>query len=155
MKRVLLIVACLSLPLAMTGCDVLSYIWQRIVGRSYAQVDLSSLETVAGSMSSSHIGQGSLPINTVVGYRTRNGNLGKLSVISTAGSDLRFQFTTYNVTDGSVLASSTGSGLSVASNSSCDLETGMQVQGPPGGDFLWRSDEVLVPQGAAAFYVFP
>jgi hypothetical protein len=155
MKRVLLIVACVSLPLALTGCDVLNYIWQHIIGRSYAQVDLSSLENVAGNMTGSRIGQVSLPINTVVGYRTRNGNLGKLSVISTPGADLRFQFTTYNVTDGSVLAASPGGGLSVGSNSSCDLETGMQLPGPAAGDFLWRSDEVLVPQGAAAFYVFP
>jgi hypothetical protein len=153
LKRVLLIVACVSLPLALTGCDFFSYIWQHIIGHSYSQVDLKELEAVSGNMSSSPIYEGSLPINTVVGYRTRNGNLGKLAITSSPGSDLRFQLTTYDAVSGSVIASSAG--LSISSNSYCDLESGTEVGSTSPSDFLWRSDGTLVPQSGALFYVFP
>jgi hypothetical protein len=136
----------------MTGCDALNYIWQHIQGHSYPQVDLSALENVAGSASSATIDRGNLPINTVVGYKTRSGFFGKLAISSTPGATLKIQFTTYK-TDGTVLASSPA--LSVGPNAYCDLEAGAVVSGASVSDFLWRSDEVLVPQGPAAFYLFP
>jgi len=152
MKRVLVVIACVSLPLALTGCDVLNYIWQHIVGHSYSQVDLTSLESNSANMTNSNSGQSSIPANSVVGYKTRHGFYGKLGVLSVSASSLSIQFTTYN-SDGSTLASAAS--LQLSSSGYCDLETGNQGNlGPSASDFQWFN-ATLEPQGAAVFYVFP
>jgi hypothetical protein len=153
MKRVLLIAACVSLPLALTGCDVLNYIWQHIVGHSYSQVDLASLENNAGNMSVTTIGQSSMPANSVVGYKSRHGDYGKLGVISISSSTLTFQFTTYNSQDGSVMISSAS--VTVHSPDCFDLESG--TEGPAEGatgDFQWFRG-TLQPVNGALLSVFP
>jgi hypothetical protein len=153
MKRVFLLVACLSLPLALTGCDVLNYIWQHIIGHSFSQVDLATLENEAGNMSGSSISQGSILVNSVVGYKTRNGFYGKLAILAApSSSSLTFRFTTYN-TDSTVKAASTGT--TINGNDYCDLETGDTGPSLSPSDVQLKSGAALYPQGAASFYVFP
>jgi hypothetical protein len=153
MKRVLVVIACVSLPLALTGCEFFSYIWQHIVGHSYSQVDLPTLENNSSNMSSASIAQGSMPVNSVLGYKTRNGFYGKLRVVSISSSNLTFEFQTYNP-DNTIKAQS-GSNVTMNGNDYCDLESGTEGGGLSPNDFQWRSSAILYPTSPAVFYVFP
>jgi hypothetical protein len=161
MKRALLIIACVSLSVTLTGCDVLNYIWQHIVGHSYTQVDMSALETAYDSASYTKysaafpIDKNALTTNTVVGYFVRNSYYGKLAMLANADSTkVTFQFTTYD-TDGSVLASSTS--VTIGAGSGCDLtvNTGNEVTTSDVNDFEWRSDGKLVPTDPSVLWIFP
>jgi hypothetical protein len=152
MKRILVVTVCVALPLALTGCDVLNYIWQHIVGHSYSQVDLATLESNSSNMSVANIGQSSMPVNSVLGYKTRDGFYGKMKVSTVSSSSLTFQFYTYDANGGQLAQSAS---VSVTSSNYCDLETGNDGPlGPAASDFQWQSG-TLYPQGVAVFYVFP
>jgi len=161
MKRALLFSAAMLLTLALTGCDVLNYIWQHVVGHSYTQVDMSALESSYGSASYSKytaaypINASALTTNIVVGYLIRSSFYGKLAILANAStSKVTFQFTTYN-TDGSVLASS--SSVTITAGSACDLtvSSGNEVSVGVDNDFEWGTDGKLYPTDPAIFWVFP
>jgi len=157
MKRIIMLSACIALAMSLAGCDAMNYLWLRIIGRGYSQVDMTSLENAQDRSSTMTLSGGSLTANTVLGYKTRHGNLGKLGILSPpTGSSVTFQFTTYSILDGSILKSSRS--VTLAVNTRYDLEEGMAVGSFSEGDFLWQSDGTLVPQGApnkAEFYTLP
>lgn len=149
--------ACIAMAVSVTGCDAMNYLWLRIIGRGYSQVDMTSLESAQDRATTTAFSGSSLAVNTVLGYKTRNGNLGKLGILSPpTGTSLSFQFTTYSILDGSILRSSRG--VTLAGNTRYDLEEGMPVDDFSASDFLWQSDGTLIPQGApikAEFYTLP
>jgi hypothetical protein len=157
MRRIIMLGACIALAVSVTGCDAMNYLWLRIIGRGYSQVDMASLENAQDRASTMTLSGSSLAANTVLGYKTRHGNLGKLGILSPpTGAGLSFQFTTYSILDGSILKSSRG--VTLAVNTRYDLEEGMAVEDSSGSDFLWQTDGTLVPQGApikAEFYTLP
>jgi|GEM_PF-3884435 len=154
MRRTIMLGACIALAVSMTGCDAMNYLWLRIIGRGYSQVDMTSLENAQDRASTMALSGSSLTANTVLGYKTRNGNLGKLGILSPpTGASLSFQFTTYSILDGSILKSSRG--VTLNGNTRFDLEEGTPAVDFSASDFLWQSDGTLVPQGApikAQFY---
>ena len=149
--------ACIAVAICVTGCDAMNYLWLRIIGRGYSQVDMASLEHAQDRASTSALSGSSLTANAVLGYRTRHGNLGKLGILSPpTGSSMSFQFTTYSILDGSILKSSRG--VTLNGNTRYDLEEGVTGVSFSASDFLWQSDGTLVPQGApikAEFYTLP
>jgi hypothetical protein len=157
MKRILTLGACIVLATCVAGCDAMNYLWLRIIGHDYSQVDMASLENAQDRASALALSGSSLTANTVLGYRTRHGNLGKLGILSSpTGSGISFQFTTYSILDGSILKSSRA--VTLAVNTRYDLEDGMPVDSFSASDFLLQSDGTLVPQGApikAEFYTLP
>jgi len=157
MRRIIMLGICVALAMSVTGCDAMNYLWLRIIGRGYSQVDMTSLENAQDHASTMPLSGSSLTVNTVLGYKTRNGNLGKLGILSpTTGATLSFQFTTYSILDGSILQSSRS--VALTGNTRYDLEEGTAVDDFSAGDFLWQSDGTLVPQGApikAEFYTLP
>ena len=157
MRQIIMLGACVALAVCVTGCDAMNYLWLRIIGRGYSQVDMTSLESAQDRASTMAFSGSSLAANTVLGYKTRNGNLGKLGILSPpTGASLSFQFTTYSILDGSILKSSRS--VTVTSNTRYDLEEGTAVDEFSASDFLWQSDGTLVPQGApikAEFYTLP
>ncbi len=146
--------ACIALAMCVTGCDAMNYLWLRIIGRGYSQVDMTTLENAQDRASTIALPGSSLTANMVLGFKTRHGNLGKLGILSPpTGSSISFQFTTYSILDGSVLKTSRS--VTLAGNTRYDLEEGTPVDDFSTGDFLWQSDGTLVPQGApikAEFY---
>ena len=157
MRRIIILGACIAMAVSVTGCDAMNYLWLRIIGRGYSQVDMASLESARDRASTIALSGSSLAANTVLGYKTRNGNLGKLGILSPpAGGSLSFQFTTYSILDGSVLKSSRS--VTITGSTRYDLEEGTAVDDFSASDFLWQSDGTLVPQGAplkAEFYTLP
>jgi hypothetical protein len=157
MKRIIMLGACIAVAMCVTGCDAMNYLWLRIIGRGYSQVDMASLEHAQDRASTSALSGSSLTANAVFGYRTRHGNLGKLGILSSpTGSSMSFQFTTYSILDGSILKSSRG--VTLNGNTRYDLEEGAPGDSFSVSDFLWQSDGTLVPQGApikAEFYTLP
>jgi hypothetical protein len=157
MKRAILFVICITLITSVTGCDLMTYIRQHIVGHGYNQVAMSAIQNTEGNMRASSLQGGVLTQNTVIVYKTRHGYYGKLAMLSAASaSGFICEFTTYNA-DGSVL-SSAGS-LTVSDGRSCDLETsGGNPAAPAGGsEFTWSAG-VLSPQGlpnTSLFYILP
>src|SRR5271157_5589900 len=107
MKRIITLVTCVALAACVNGCDATNYLRQRIIGHGYSQIDMVSLENLQERATVSTLPGSSLAANTVLGYKTRHGNPGKLGILSTpTGSSMSFQFTTYSILDGSVLKSS-------------------------------------------------
>lgn len=157
MKRIIMLGACIALAMCVTGCDAMNYLWLRIIGRGYSQVDMTLLENAQDRASSMTLSGSSLTANTVLGYKTRHGNLGKLGILSPpTGSSMSFQFTTYSILDGSILRSSRS--VTLTGNTRYDLEEGIPGDSFSASDFLWQSDGTLVPQGApirAEFYTLP
>jgi len=157
MKRIIMLGACIALAMCVTGCDAMNYLWLRIIGRGYSQVDMTLLENAQDRASSMTLSGSSLTANTVLGYKTRHGNLGKLGILSPpTGSSMSFQFTTYSILDGSILRSSRS--VTLTGNTRYDLEEGIPGDSFNVSDFLWQSDGTLVPQGApirAEFYTLP
>ena len=157
MRRIIILGACIAMAVSVTGCDAMNYLWLRIIGRGYSQVDMASLESARDRASTIALSGSSLAANTVLGYKTRNGNLGKLGILSPpTGGSLSFQFTTYSILDGSVLKSSRS--VTITGSTRYDLEEGTAVDDFSASDFLWQSDGTLVPQGAplkAEFYTLP
>ena len=157
MRRTLVLGACIAAAMCMTGCDAMNYLWLRIIGRGYSQVDMTSLENAEERASTMPLSGNALAANTVIGYKTRHGNLGKMGILSPpTGSSITFQFTTYSLLDGSIMKSSRS--VTLAGNTRFDLEEGIQVDDFSAGDFLWESGGTLVPQGApikAEFYGLP
>ena len=149
--------ACIAVAMCVTGCDAMNYLWQRIIGHGYSQVDMTSLENAQDRASASALPGSSLTANTVLGYKTRHGNLGKLGILSApGGSSMTFQFTTYSILDGSILKSSRS--VTLPADTRFDLEEGIPGDSFSTSDFLWQSDATLVPQGApirAEFYTLP
>jgi hypothetical protein len=153
MRKAAVAVVCLALMTCLGGCDFLNYIWQRIVGISYSGIDLASVQNAQGSMSSTNIAGSRIPGSSVMAYRTRNGLLGKIGVLS-SGTDLSIQLTTWDSVTGAVVAQATN--LIIHANAFCDLETGTEVVGlGSASDFEWKGDQTLVPQGTAVFYIYP
>lgn len=157
MKRIRMLVACIAIGTSVTGCNAMNYLWQRIIGHGYSQIDMASLEAMHERASSSILPGSSLAANTVLGYKTRHGNLGKLGILSTpTASGMTFQFTTYNILDGSVLKSSRS--VTLNGDTRYDLEEGTLGASFSASDLLWQYDAMLVPQGAptrAEFYIVP
>jgi hypothetical protein len=157
MKRIRTLIACIAIGMCVTGCNAMNYLWQRIIGHGYSQIDMAFLETMQERASPSILPGSSLAANTVLGYKTRHGNPGKLGILSTpTASGMTFQFTTYSILDGSVLTSSRS--VTLNADTRFDLEEGIQGASFSGSDFLWQSDTTLVPQGApikAEFYIVP
>jgi hypothetical protein len=157
MKRIRVLVACIAVGMCVTGCNAMNYLWQRIIGHGYSQLDMASLEALQERASPSILPGNSLAANTVLGYKTRHGNPGKLGILSTpTASGITFEFTTYSILDGSVLTSSRS--VTLTGDTLYDLEGGVPGTSVSGSDFLWQSDATLVPQGApnkAEFYIMP
>jgi hypothetical protein len=157
MKRIIMLGACIAVAMCVTGCDAMNYLWQRIIGHGYSQVDMTLLENAQDRASTMTLFGSSLSANTVLGYKTRHGNLGKLGILSPpTGSSMSFQFTTYSILDGSILKSSRS--VTLTGNTRYDLEEGMPGASFSASDFLWQSDATLVPQGApirAEFFTLP
>jgi hypothetical protein len=157
MKRIIMLGACIAVAMCVTGCDAMNYLWQRIIGHGYSQVDMTLLENAQDRASTMTLLGSSLSANTVLGYKTRHGNLGKLGILSPpTGSSMSFQFTTYSILDGSILKSSRS--VTLTGNTRYDLEEGMPGASFSASDFLWQSDATLVPQGApirAEFFTLP
>ncbi len=157
MKRIIMLGACIAVAMCVTGCDAMNYLWQRIMGRGYSQIDMTSLENAQDRASAMTLSGSSLAANTVLGYKTRHGNLGKLVILaSPTGSSMTFQFTTYSILDGSILKSSRA--VTLTGNTRYDLEEGIPADSFSASDFLWQSDAALVPQGApirAEFFTLP
>jgi hypothetical protein len=157
MKRIIMLGACIAVAMCVTGCDAMNYLWQRIIGHGYSQVDMTLLENAQDRASTMTLFGSSLSANTVLGYKTRHGNLGKLGILSPpTGSSMSFQFTTYSILDGSILKSSRS--VTLTGNTRYDLEEGVPGASFSASDFLWQSDATLVPQGApirAEFFTLP
>ena len=155
MIRIRVLVACIAIGTSLTGCSAMNYLWQRIIGHGYSQIDMASLETMQERASPSILPGTSLAANTVLGYKTRHGNPGKLGILSSpTASGMTFQFTTYSILDGSVLTSSRS--VTLSGDTRYDLEEGTPGASFSASDFLWQSDQTLVPQGApirAEFYI--
>ena len=159
MKRPILIVLCIALTTFVTGCDLMTYIWQHIIGHGYNQVTWDTIKAKdnEGRLVASSINGSLLPQNTVVVYKTRRGFYGKLAMLAAPSSSFNFQFTTYTA-DGSAALSSS-SNITVTNLGNCDLEAsgGDPNASPAASEFQWGTN-VLTPQGSpntALFYILP
>jgi hypothetical protein len=153
MKRLPLLLTTCVFVFALSGCDLMNYIWQHVVGHGYNQVTMDSIQGAEGSMSAASLGVGSFGQNTVVIYKTRHGYYGKLAIVSWSSSSLEIQFTTYD-TNGQVLVSR--GPLAVGAGENCDLESADTGASASTANFLWTGN-ALVPQGSpsAKFYILP
>jgi|WetSurMetagenome_2_1015567.scaffolds.fasta_scaffold689968_1 hypothetical protein len=153
MKRIIpFLIVCAFLSI-LGGCDLMMYIRQHVVGHGYNQVSMDAIQGAETNMSSAAVAGGSLGLNSVLVYKTRNGYYGKLSVLSAAGQGLEIQYTTWDAF-GQVLAARER--LAMAAGSFCDLESTAAAVSPAQGSLLWTG-AALVPQGSppAKLYLLP
>ncbi len=153
MKRYSVALLCASVLLVLSGCDVLNFLWQGIIGKGYYQLTQASVAAESTSMTNAPIDLSTLTTSSVIVYKTSaNGLYGKLSLLTAPPTgSLTIMFVTYKA-DGTTKQSSTS--VIIPAAGAFDLEGGIQTaQG--NSDFVFSSPATLTPENFAKFYLMP